>query len=107
MTMSSTEKIKMTLHIGGTQIVVAVPFENQEMVRQVEKSVDNLYKTWRHDFPTRTDREVLAMVAYQFASYYTELQARYAEAGKKAEQCLLAIEQLDADATGAIGGTKN
>lgn len=93
--MSSTEKIKMTLHIGGNQIAVTVPFENQEFVRRVESQVESLYTKWRHDFPMRSDREVLAMVAYQFANHYYEMQQRYSDANLKAQQCLDAIDRLE------------
>lgn len=105
--MSSTEKIKMTLNIGGTPIAVTVPFENQEFVREVEESVDNLYKIWRHDFPTRTDREVLAMVAYQFASYYNELRIRYTSASQKAENCIRALDKLEEDTQRALTGSED
>ena len=63
--MNDSENIKMNLNIGGQRIVQTVPFRNQDFVRDVEKEVDNLYSKWRKEFHSKTDREILAMVAYQ------------------------------------------
>ena len=68
--MNDSENIKMNLNIGGQRIVQTVPFRNQDFVRDVEKEVDNLYSKWRKEFHSKTDREILAMVAYRVASFY-------------------------------------
>ena len=75
--MNDSEKIKMYLNIGDQRISLTVPFERQEFVRDVEADVDRLYARWRKAFPAKTDREILAMVAYQYASFYGELKERY------------------------------
>ncbi len=98
--MESTEKIKMYLNIGGSQIAVTVPFSQQDTVRDVEKQVNDLYTSWRHQFSKKTDREIMAMVAYQFASHYHELRGRYAEAGELARECLDAMDRLDQEEQG-------
>lgn len=92
--MKDSEKIKMILNIGGCQLPVTVPFSQQEFVRDVEKQVNNLYSAWRHEFTQKKDQEVMTMVAYQFASYYAELEKRYRQASEKASRLL---DSLDRD----------
>lgn len=82
----------MYLNIGEQRISLTVPFANQDFVREVEEKVDGLYRQWRISFPSKTNREILAMVAYQYASYYEELRARHKEALSDAEECLQMIE---------------
>lgn len=93
--MNEPEKITMNLNIGGCAIALTVAYKQQEFVRDVESKVNDLYTRWRHDFPKKTDREVLAMVAYQFASHYSELTDRYVAATEKARRCLDIIDSLD------------
>jgi len=90
--MNDSENIKMNLNIGGQRIVQTVPFRNQDFVRDVEKEEDNLYSKWRKEFHSKTDREILAMVAYRFASFYCELKDQYAKAAALADECILAAE---------------
>lgn len=90
--MNDSENIKMNLNIGGQRIVQTVPLRNQDFVRDVEKEVDNLYSKWRKEFHSKTDREILAMVAYRFASFYCELKDQYAKAAALADECILAAE---------------
>lgn len=78
----------MFLNIGDQRISLTVPFDRQDFVRDVESKVDRLYRKWRLSFPSKTDREILAMVAYQFASYFSELKERYDAAAEKAATCL-------------------
>lgn len=92
--MDGMEEIKMTLNIGGTRIALTVPFTRQDFVRDVEGEVNRLYHSWRHQFAGRTDREIMAMMAYQFASYYYELRERYKQAGELTGRCAAALEKL-------------
>lgn len=86
--MNDSDKIKMYLNIGEQRISLTVPFARQDFVRDVEREVDSLYRKWRLSFPSKTDREILAMVAYQYASFYGELKERYEVATEKALECL-------------------
>lgn len=79
----------MYLNIGDQRISLTVPFERQDFVRNVEAKVDQLYRQWRNAFTSKTDKEIMAMVAYQFASHYSEMKDRYEKATAKAEECLL------------------
>lgn len=93
--MDNTEKIQMTINIGGCQLPVTVPFSQQDSVRDVETQVAELYTSWRRQFTKRTDREILAMVAYQYANFYMELTRRYNKAHDKVAQCLEFLDGID------------
>ncbi|MDE6230588.1 MAG: cell division protein ZapA [Muribaculaceae bacterium] len=91
------EKIIMKLSVGGETFTHTVNFADQNRVRDVEKDVNDLYTKWRKRFPGMTDRTVMAMVAYQFATHYKELMAMYEEASRLASECLGLIEESSAD----------
>lgn len=91
--MNDSDKIIMTLNIGDQRIQMSSPFARQEFVRVVESEVDGLYRKWRKKFPAKDDSELLAMVAYQFASFYYELKERYEKATDIAIDCLKQIEE--------------
>ena len=86
--MKDSDKVKMFLNIGGQQLSVTVPASRQEFIRRVETGISELYNKWRKQFPARTDHEILAMVAYQYANYYALLSDQLDEASQKAEECL-------------------
>jgi hypothetical protein len=90
--MNDSEKIKMNLNIGDQRITLTVPVARKEFARNVESDVDKLYRKWRQAFPKKTDREIFAMVAYQYATFYGELKELYDSAAVKAADCL---RQLD------------
>lgn len=90
--MKDQEKINMEINIGGEPIQLAVPFQNQELTRDVEKEINSLFSTWRCSFPERSEKGLLAMIAYRYASYYKELTLKYMEAARKADSCLAQLE---------------
>lgn len=94
------EQIEMYLNIAGTQVPVKVPFDDQNRVRDVEKQVNELYSTWRRKFKKKSDREILAMVAYQYARYYSDLMERYETASRLTEECHAAAAALESAAYG-------
>lgn len=93
--MNDSGKVNMFLNIGDQRISLTVPFERQQFVRNVEAKVDQLYRKWRQSFSSRTDKEIMAMVAYQFASHYSELKERYEIATEKAGECLQLARQSE------------
>ena len=94
MTMNDSDNVKMTINIGGERLQLSVPFDRQDLVRDAEKSASRLYDTWRKKWPSRSDKEILAMIAYQFASYYAELLARYETAVKTADECNQRLSEI-------------
>lgn len=95
--MNDSQKVKMNLNIGDQRLTVNVPFDRQDFVRDVEASIDRLYSQWRNTFTSKTDREILAMVTYQFASHYNEMHRSYEQAAEKAAECLKLAEQGSVD----------
>lgn len=93
--MNDTDKVKMILNIGGEHITLSVDFNRQDAVRDAEKIAADKFKEFRQQFQKRSDREILAMVAYQIAYYYQDLFNRHKEATRMAEE-------LDTQLTGIL-----
>ncbi len=94
MTMNDSDNVKMTINIGGEHLQLSVPFNRQDMVRDAEKSASRLFDSWRKKWPSRSDKEILAMIAYQFASYYAELLSRYEAASALADSCNQSLDRI-------------
>ena len=77
---------------------MTVPFSQQDFVRDVETRVSTLYNSWRHKFTKRTDREILAMVAYQFANFYMELSQRVERANAIVAECRQIVDNMESPA---------
>lgn len=89
--MKNSEKVKIYLNIGDQHISLNVQSDRQEFVRGIESEVNELFLKWRRSFPAKSDREIFAMVAYQYASFYGELKELYEAATEKAAECLESI----------------
>lgn len=92
--MNDQENVKMEINIAGERILLTVPFSMQSSVRTTERNVSDLYRQWRRDFPRKTDKELLAMMAYQYASYYEQLLQRQENARIKAEEINARLDSL-------------
>lgn len=71
--MKDTDKIKMRIKIAGMSIPLTVDFSEQDHVRETERRVAELFDNWRRMFPSKSEQELLAMMTYQYASYYLAL----------------------------------
>lgn len=71
--MKDTDKIKMRIKIAGMSIPLIVGFDEQDHVRETERRVAELFDNWRRMFPAKSEQELLAMMTYQYASYYLAL----------------------------------
>ncbi|MCM1005921.1 MAG: cell division protein ZapA [Prevotella sp.] len=71
--MKDTDKIKMRIKIAGMSIPLTVGFDEQDHVRETERRVAELFDNWRRMFPSKSEQELLAMMTYQYASYYLAL----------------------------------
>lgn len=60
----------MEIVIAGEHLKLSVPFSDQDMVRDTEKEIGELYDSWRRRFPAKSVDELLAMMVYQYASRY-------------------------------------
>ncbi len=47
--------------------------DTEELVREAEYNVNLVWQRWRAKFETKASKEILAMVAYQFAKLYYQL----------------------------------
>ena len=77
--MKDTDKIKMRIKIAGMSIPLNVAFSEQDHVRETERRVAELFDNWRRMFPSKSEQERLAMMTYQYASYYLALSANREE----------------------------
>lgn len=66
----------MRINIAGESIQLSVGFDEQDFVRDTERRIAGLFDTWRERFPSKSSRELLAMMTYQYASYYLTLSRR-------------------------------
>lgn len=95
--MNTSDKVKMEINIAGEHLSVTVPFDRQNAVRDTERHVASMFSTLRSKFQKKSDQEILAMVAYQCAFDYDELQELYDKAVNAAK---LLEEDLDNDFKG-------
>ena len=96
--MKHEENIQITINIAGQRIPLTVGFDQQNLVRETEKNVGALYEKWRLKFPRKSMQELLAMIAYQYASFYLSLSRRMDESARDAE----ALDAMLDDALGRL-----
>lgn len=92
--MKDQDKINININIGGEDISLTVPFQDQELTREIEDEINALYRQWRHSFPNRSDKKLMAMMVYQYASHYRDLKRKYLDAVKLAMECLGDIDEI-------------
>lgn len=92
--MKETDNIQMEINIGGERLSLTVPFRDQNMVRDTERRISDLFQSWSARYPSRKSREIMAMVAYRFAYLYGELEEQIARATALAEHTERKLEKL-------------
>lgn len=70
------DNVKIELNIAGESLLISVPFSTKSSVKQCENEINRQYAEWRHKYPRKNPSELLAMLAYKYASYYMELRKR-------------------------------
>ena len=83
--MKKEDNVQITINIAGQRIPLTVAFDQQSLVRETERNVSDLYEKWRVKFPRKSMQEHLAMIAYQYASFYLSLSRRMDEAVREAQ----------------------
>lgn len=63
-------KVDIKIRIGEYPLELRVGLSEQDRVREVENAVNALYAKWHERFSSKTDMELLAMLTYQYASFY-------------------------------------
>lgn len=72
--MKGSDKIEMTINIGGELIKLNVKFDDQNSVRDAEREVKLFLEKMKKAWPQNSDRNLLAMAAYQFALWCQNLR---------------------------------
>lgn len=80
----------MKLDIAGEPVILSVPYSQQEETRQTETEVNQVFSIWRARFPEKTDRELLAMIAFRYADRYSSLK-------REREETLREMDRLNAE----------
>lgn len=75
--MSDAGKVKMKIKVADETIPLTVQFDEQNDVRDTEVKINLLYAQWHQKFPHKTTKELLAMMTYQYASYYMAYARRH------------------------------
>ncbi len=99
--MTDAENVNLELNIGGVRVPLAVPRQKLSAVKDTEQELRELYDTWRSRFPSKTNQELLAMIAYQYAKYYHELKDRYQAAVNATASLEYALDSLIKRAEGS------
>ena len=84
------EKVKLKLDIAGEALILSVPYSQQEETRNTENEVNQVFAAWRARFPEKSDREVLAMIAFRYAD-------RYAALKREREETMREMDRLNAE----------
>lgn len=92
--MNEDKKVTLHIKIADEDIVLKVDEDSRPAVRQAENSVTELYNKWKLKFPSRSDKELLAMISYQFAFFYNQLVDRHKAISKQADDISRAIDDL-------------
>lgn len=93
--MNSKEiKINIEVNIAGERITLNTPFSRQDAVRKTEAEIGLLFKQLRERFPGRGQKELLAMMVYDFASRYFSLADQREEEINEAGNLLEEAERL-------------
>ena len=71
--MKGSDLVEMTIKIAGEIITLKVKFDDQLSVRETEQEVKLYIEKMRKAHEDSSDRELLAMAAYRYASLYLQL----------------------------------
>lgn len=71
--MKGSDKVQMTINIGGEFLTLKAAFDEQDLVRDAEAAVRQFFNKYRREWPDSSDRQILAMAAYQFSFWHQEL----------------------------------
>ncbi|MCH5227411.1 MAG: cell division protein ZapA [Muribaculaceae bacterium] len=71
--MKGSDKIEMTINIGGELIKLDVDFDDQIGVREAESEIKLFIDRMKKKWPQNSDKKLLAMAAFQFARWYQQL----------------------------------
>ncbi|MDE7413050.1 MAG: cell division protein ZapA [Muribaculaceae bacterium] len=85
----------MEIKIAEQTVKLSIPFLKQDFVRDTENEIKSLFLSLRRKFPRKDESELLAMIIYQYASYYRELLLRHEEAKNLAMEIENTIDSIE------------
>lgn len=91
---TNRDNVKIEIFIAGEAVTLTVPYSRQESVRKCESNLNALYAEWCARFPRKTRSELMAMLAYQYASFFQELSERYADLSNALKITSDSLEEL-------------
>lgn len=98
--MNTSKKIKLDIVIAGEVLSVSVPEEQRLLIKETELNVQKKFSDLRRNFPRKSEKEIFAMIAFQFAfDFY--------EQAEQMNKALRAVEILDEDLGTLIGVDEN
>lgn len=90
--MKGSDFVKMTINIGGELIKLDVPFNQQLEVRDTEREVKNYIDRLKKTWPDNSDRNILAMAAFQFAKWAYQMVKKQEQASE-----IITLKKLEID----------
>lgn len=91
--MKETDEIDIKIKIANQQVTLHQPLNNQEFIRDVEGRIEDLWSTWRARFPNLSESKLLAMMVYQYASFYFQMRHKYDDAGESVRATSRVLEE--------------
>lgn len=91
--MKETDEIDIKIKIANQQVTLHQPLNNQEFIRDVEGRIEDLWSTWRARFPNLSESKLLAMMVYQYASFYFQMRHKYDTAGESVRATSRVLEE--------------
>lgn len=92
--MKGSDIVGMTIDIGGELITLDVEYDDQNNVRDTERAINRYLDTLKKNWPENSDRNLLALTAFQFAKSYHQLLKLQDQAIDIADNSMRQIDQI-------------
>lgn len=96
-------KIDITLRIADVALSLTVKPEEEQLLREAAKGINDAWSSWRSRFADKTPAEVLAMVTLLFAKSYLSLRAQAERAEEVLDRLEATIDSLLLDPAAEAG----
>lgn len=72
--MKDRDRIRVTIKLADVApLQFEIKRDDEQWIRTAERKVNSLWSHWREAHPQKSSKDVLAMVAYQYAELYYRL----------------------------------
>lgn len=69
------DKVKIEINIVGERLQLTVESDRKNRILKYEKAINDRYSKWRKKFPKKNSSELIAMIMFQYASFYYDLES--------------------------------